>query len=71
METFTEDSSRMGSWKEKVLIGGQMDQSIEEVSKMDYCMVWEFGCRSRTTTMKESTNRIKRMDLGRINGAMV
>lgn len=70
METFTEESSRMESQKEKALIGGQMDRSIEEVSKADCCMAWEFGCPSRTITMKDSTERIKSMDLAPINGAM-
>lgn len=70
METFTEDSLKMESCKERVLIGGQMGQSIEEAFKMDYCMAWESGCQSRTITMKDSTDRIKNMDLGLISGAM-
>lgn len=69
METFTEESSRMESWKERALIGGQMGRSIGAASKMDYCMAWESGCPSRTITMKESTDRIKKMDLGPISGA--
>ena len=68
METFTEDSSRMESWKEKALTGGPMARSIEAASKADYCMAWESGCRSRMIIMKESTDRTKSMDLGPING---
>lgn len=60
----------MESWKEKELIGGLMDLFIEEVSKADYCMVWESGCRSRMIIMKDSTEKTKNMDLVLINGAM-